>query len=97
MSEALIDTRQPGKVRHSVEDLLRQRIYQICCGYEDVTYANALRFDPGLQTALRRVAGVPDATLASTGSFIPDYPWPRAIALAIPSKIMAWRGARAHQ
>jgi Transposase DDE domain group 1 len=39
--------------RHSVEDLLRQRIYQICCGYEDVTDANALRFDAGLQTALR--------------------------------------------
>jgi hypothetical protein len=65
MSEALIDTRQPGKVRHSVEDLLRQRIYQICCGYEDVTDANALRFDPGLQTALRRIAGSPEATLAS--------------------------------
>jgi hypothetical protein len=65
MSEALIDERQPGKVRHSIEDLLRQRIYQICCGYEDVSDANALRFDPGLQTALRRVAGSPEAVLAS--------------------------------
>lgn len=65
MSEALVDARQPGKVRHSLEDLLRQRIYQICCGYEDATDANALRYDPGLQTALRRVAGSEAAVLAS--------------------------------
>lgn len=65
MSEALVDARQSGKVRHSLEDLLRQRIYQICCGYEDATDANALRFDPGLQTALRRVAGSKKAVLAS--------------------------------
>lgn len=30
-----------------------------------MTDANALRFDPGLQAALRRIAGSPEATLAS--------------------------------
>lgn len=65
MAEAMSDPRQAGKVRHEVRDLLAQRIYQIACGWEDVTDSNTLRHDPGLQTALRRVAGEPGAVLAS--------------------------------
>lgn len=65
MADALSDPRQTGKVRHEVGDLLAQRIYQITCGWEDVTDSNTLRHDPGLQTALRRVAGEPGAELAS--------------------------------
>ena len=65
MAEALSDRRQPGKVRHGIRDLLAQRVYQIACGWEDVTDSNALRYDPGLQTALQRVAGRPESVLAS--------------------------------
>jgi hypothetical protein len=65
MAEALEDRRQPGKVRHTTEDLLAQRVYQIACGWEDATDANALRYDPGMQTALRRVPGREEAVRAS--------------------------------
>lgn len=65
MAEALTERRQPGKVRHTIEDLLAQRVYQIACGWEDVIDANSLRYDPGMQTALRRVPGREEALLAS--------------------------------
>src|SRR4029450_5802302 len=35
-----------GAVRHSLETLLRQRIFQIACGYADQNDATTLRTDP---------------------------------------------------
>jgi hypothetical protein len=58
MAEVLSDRRQEGKVHHSLRDLLRQRLFQIALGYEDVNDANTLRFDPAFQAALDRVPGV---------------------------------------
>jgi hypothetical protein len=39
------DPRQPGKVRHALLDLLRQRIYAIACGYPDGNDAARLAQD----------------------------------------------------
>lgn len=55
LAAALRDRRQPAKVQHSMTDLLRQRAYQIACGYEDASDANSLRHDAGFQLALGRV------------------------------------------
>jgi Transposase DDE domain group 1 len=57
MAEAVGDPRQEAKVEHSLRDLLRQRLFQIGLGYEDVNDANTLRFDPAFQAALDRVPG----------------------------------------
>ncbi len=38
-----------GSVRHSLETLVRQRIFQIACGYEDQDDADTLRSDPLLK------------------------------------------------
>lgn len=65
LAEAIEDGRQSGKVRHGTQDLIKQRVLQICCGYEDVNDADALRLDPGFQTALERVPSGPDSALAS--------------------------------
>ena len=64
LAGALHDRRAPRKVRHTLRDLLRQRAYQIACGYEDGSDANSLRHDPALQLALDRVPGN-HSTLAS--------------------------------
>src|SRR5712692_4337248 len=64
MAEVLSDRRQEGKVQHGLRDLLRQRLFQIGLGYEDVNDANTLRFDPAFQTALDKVPG-PGEALAS--------------------------------
>jgi hypothetical protein len=53
-----------GGVRHSREALVRQRVFQIACGYEDQDDADTLRSDPLLKLACgRRPAS--EADLAS--------------------------------
>ena len=64
LAEVLRDRRDEAKVQHSIVDLLRQRAYQIACGYEDATDANSLRYDAALQLALGRIPA-DDAALAS--------------------------------
>jgi hypothetical protein len=42
-------------VRHSLESLVRQRVFQIACGYEDQDDADTLRTDPILKLACGRL------------------------------------------
>jgi hypothetical protein len=46
LAAALVDERQPGKVRHPLEDLLAQRIFGLACGYPDANDAGRLADDP---------------------------------------------------
>jgi hypothetical protein len=46
MSEVLWERRQPGKVKHLLDELLSQRIYSIACGYPDANDAARLGDDP---------------------------------------------------
>ena len=48
------DARRKASVRHDMRSLLAQRIYGLCCGWEDVTDHNALRHDLAVQTAVGR-------------------------------------------
>ncbi len=64
LAASLRDRREAGKVQHSTVDLLRQRAYQIACGYEDASDASSLRHDAGFQLAVGRVPDA-DAALAS--------------------------------
>jgi hypothetical protein len=40
------DFRDPERVEHTVEQLLRQRVFGLCLGYEDINDHDQLRFDP---------------------------------------------------
>jgi len=51
----LSDPRDPSRITHSLRDLLAQRIYGLCCGYEDLNDHDALRSDLLMQTAVGRV------------------------------------------
>jgi ribosomal protein S18 acetylase RimI-like enzyme len=55
------DKRQDGKVRHSVETMIRQRVMGICAGWEDMNDAETLAKDPVHQLAAGRdaLASVP--------------------------------------
>ena len=44
-----------GFIQHSRLELLRQRLYQIACGYEDQDDADTLRFDPLVKLACGRL------------------------------------------
>ena len=52
---ALSDARDPSRITHSLRDLLAQRIYGLCCGYEDLNDHDTLRDDLLMQTAVGRV------------------------------------------
>jgi hypothetical protein len=52
-----------GSVRHSLEALVRQRVFQIACGYEDQNDADHLRHDPLLKLVCGRLPG--ESALAS--------------------------------
>ncbi len=60
VARRLVDTRQKGKVEHRFEALLRQRVFALALGYEDVNDHAELRHDLALQTAAER-----DRALAS--------------------------------
>ena len=49
------DPRDPARIRHRLRDLLAQRIYGLCCGYEDLNDHDTLRGDLLMQTAVGRV------------------------------------------
>lgn len=45
------DGRDPLRVTHSVEDIVRARMLAIACGYEDADDLDLLRTDPGFKLA----------------------------------------------
>ena len=47
----LKDSRDQSKVIHSMQTMLRQRVYGLACGYEDCNDHDTLRHDIALQTA----------------------------------------------
>jgi Transposase DDE domain group 1 len=48
----LDDNRSPVHAKHSLVQMIRQRVYQIAAGYEDCNDADFLRIDPALRLAI---------------------------------------------
>lgn len=59
------DSRRMASVRHSLRSMLAQRVYGLCCGWEDVTDHNLLRRDLALQTAVGRAEDLASAPTLS--------------------------------
>jgi hypothetical protein len=55
VAAALSDLRDPSRITHPLRDLVAQRLYGLCCGYEDLNDHDVLRHDPLLQTAVGKV------------------------------------------
>lgn len=54
LASCLVDRRDPSKVQHSLEEIIRFRIMMIAAGYEDGNDATDLRHDPSFKIALER-------------------------------------------
>ena len=52
MADVLEDTRSTSHTKHSLEQMIRQRVYQMTAGYEDCNDADYLRIDPALRLSL---------------------------------------------
>ena len=51
-AECFTDHRDPQRIEHSVEELVGQRVYGLCLGYEDLNDHDDLRRDPMLATVV---------------------------------------------
>jgi hypothetical protein len=61
----LDDSRRSASVKHGLREMLAQRIYALCCGWQDVTDHNTLRRDAVLQTAVGQVQELASAPTLS--------------------------------
>ena len=66
LANSVVDTRQSSKVKHSLEELIRARVFGICCGYEDANDLESLRNDPAFKLACDH--------LPATGSALASQP-----------------------
>lgn len=71
LAACLEDRREPGKVAHSLRDLLGQRIFAIACGYPDANDAARLADDPVHKLLLDRdpIRGEPLASQPTLSRF----------------------------
>lgn len=70
-AKALTERRAAGRIRHRLRDVLAQRLYGLCCGYEDLNDHDALRADLLMQTAVGRdqpLASAPTLSRLETGA-----------------------------
>lgn len=63
VADAVHDPRDPARIEHSTEQLVRQRLLAIAAGFEDLNDHEQLRFDAALQAGSQRLE-----TLASTAT-----------------------------
>jgi hypothetical protein len=57
LAACIADPRDPTRVIHRLDDILRARVFAITCGYEDADDLDALRDDPGFRLALGKLPG----------------------------------------
>ena len=67
LSRVIRDERHQSYVKHSLNDLLSQRVFQIACGYEDANDSDALRVDPAIKAACDKLPS--EEELASQPTF----------------------------
>jgi len=63
VAKVVADPRDPTRIVHSLTSMLKQRVYGLCLGYEDLNDHAQLREDPLLQSAVER-----DTRLASSAT-----------------------------
>jgi hypothetical protein len=80
LAQCLPDPRAPGRVRHTLVEMIRFRILLIAAGYPDSNDCDALRTDPALKMALGR-APESGADLCSQPTMCRLENLPTAIAL----------------
>src|SRR5438445_1914824 len=78
LARCFYDQRNPGWVDHSVQELVRQRIFGTALGYEDINDHQRLRLDPLLAAACGKTDPLGEQRV------LPQH---RGIALAAPSTL----------
>ncbi|NYT61459.1 transposase, partial [Alcaligenaceae bacterium] len=70
-AKALTERRDTARIHHRLRDVVAQRLYGLCCGYEDLNDHDTLRSDLLMQTAVGRdqaLASAPTLSRLETGA-----------------------------
>ncbi len=71
VADALRDRRNPERITHELRNLIAQRLYGRCCGYEDLNDHGQLRQDPLMQTAVGTTAELASSPTLSRLETVP--------------------------
>ena len=52
ISKVFVDKREPGKIKHTIQDMFRQRLFAIALGYEDLNDHEFLKQDKAIQVSV---------------------------------------------
>jgi hypothetical protein len=55
LARCVPDRRDPTRIAHTIADMIRARVFAICCGYEDADDLDVLRSDPAFKLACGRL------------------------------------------
>ena len=55
LARCIPDRRDPWRIAHTIADMIRARVFAICCGYEDADDLDDLRHDPAFKLACGRL------------------------------------------
>ena len=89
LARRLVDARQAGKVEHKLLPLLRQRVYAVALGYEDVNDHDDLRDDLVLQTACGRAERLASASTLGRLDRAADRQWAWAAQVSMVETFIA--------
>jgi hypothetical protein len=79
LAACLVDPRDPDRVVHRLDEIIRFRLLMIAAGYEDGNDADGLRTDPVFKLALERLAADPALCSQPTISRLENLPDTRAL------------------
>ncbi len=79
LAACLDDPRDPNRITHSLDDIIRFRMLMIAAGYEDGNDADSLRTDPMFKLAMERLPDGADLCSQPTISRVENLPGIRAL------------------
>ncbi len=79
LAACLNDPRDPNKITHTLDEIIRFRLLMIAAGYEDGNDADTLRTDPMFKLAMERLPGGTDLCSQPTISRVENLPGIRAL------------------
>ena len=90
LSGCLGDEREPGKIRHTLEELIRQRVFAIACGYADCNDAARLAEDPIQKLLVGAIRSRETHSLRSRRCRASRTPWGRRRCIGRQKRWARW-------
>ena len=74
IANAILDARDPAKTKHSIQELIQQRLYGIVCGYPNCNSAKELQNDPAFRLLLSKALAGDEGIDQASQQIVADAP-----------------------